>query len=604
MPLIFNGLKTRFLGGLVIVFFGISLFSCEHGTPDPEKAIAQTLTLQVDSFTRNIDQFQHIVKNGTASEQKLQQLFIQTRLSYKKFEWAAEYFTPSITRFVNGPPVPEIETTGGQVFAPEGLQVVEGILFPTYNDRNKNELLRQIKLLQASSDRYKVYFSQVDILDWQIFDAAKLEVFRILTLGITGFDNPLTLNSINESSLSLNSLRTVLGYFSNQENLGNIRAKLTLAISYLQKNKDFNSFNRAAFITGYGNEITRDITNLELHLPTPIIKYNRLLRQDAKTLFDKNAFNTDAYAPGSLYFISDKKIALGKKLFSDPLLSGNQSRSCASCHQPDNAFTDKLVKNRSFNGTSLLKRNTPTLLNAALQPAQFYDLRAITLEDQAAAVIQNKDEMHGSMKVVIRRLWKDKTYRQLFAAAFPKKNRTGIDTLELTNAIASFVRSLTLLNSRFDDYMRGNKAAMNQPELNGFNLFMGKAKCATCHYMPLFNGTLPPRYMRIETEVIGVPGSRSAKIIDPDMGGFNILNIPTNKHAFKTTTVRNAALTAPYMHNGIFGNLNEVVDFYNKGGGAGMGIKIDNQTLSIDQLHLTSRETNELVAFIKTLNSK
>jgi len=179
-----------------------------------------------------------------------------------------------------------------------------------------------------------------------------------------------------------------------------------------------------------------------------------------------------------------------------------------------------------------------------------------------------------------------------------------LNTLEVINALGSFVRSLTKLNSRFDEYMQGNNTAMNQDEINGFNLFMGKAKCATCHYMPLFNGTFPPRYMKIESEVIGVPLSRTAKAIDTGMGRYNILKVPAFKHAFKISTVRNAALTAPYMHNGVYATLEQVLDFYNKGGGEGLGFKVDNQTLPLGKLGLTAKESSDIIAFIKSLNSK
>ena len=212
--------------------------------------------------------------------------------------------------------------------------------------------------------------------------------------------------------------------------------------------------------------------------------------------------------------------------------------------------------------------------------------------------------MHGSMKMAAQKLWQNKSYRQLFAAAFPKKDRMDIDTLEVMNAIGSYVRSLVMLNSRFDDYMRGNKVAMNQQEINGFNLFMGKAKCGTCHYMPLFNGSFPPRFNIIESEVIGVPENAAETAIDTDMGRYDILKTPAFKHAFKITTVRNAARTAPYMHNGVFTTLEQVVDFYNKGGGAGLGYKVDNQTLALNKLNLSKKECDELVSFIKSLDSK
>ena len=133
---------------------------------------------------------------------------------------------------------------------------------------------------------------------------------------------------------------------------------------------------------------------------------------------------------------------------------------------------------------------------------------------------------------------------------------------------------------------------------------MGKAKCATCHYMPLFNGTFPPRYMKIESEVIGIPESVNSNKIDPDMGRYGVVKVESLKHAFKTPTVRNAAVTAPYMHNGVFTNLEEVMDFYRKGGGAGLGVQINNQTLPVDSLNLSPKEQRDIISFIKCLDSK
>ena len=403
---------------------------------------------------------------------------------------------------------------------------------------------------------------------------------------------------------SLEGVKTALSYYEDKAGNENLPQQFDSAINYLKNNTDFNAFNRAEFITQHGNPITTSISNLEDKLKLHIAIYNRLLNQSAKTLFDKNAFNVNAYMPYDSSFATAKKIALGKILFADPALSGTGTRSCQTCHQPEKAFTDGLIKNTVLNSNKPLRRNTPTLINAALQASQFYDLRAASLEDQAHTVVENKDERHGSMKQAANKLWQNAAYRQLFAQAFPKNNRQKIDTLEVMNVLGSYVRSLTYLNSRFDGYMRGNKTAMNDEEVKGFNVFMGKAKCGTCHYMPLFNGSFPPRYIIIESEVIGVPQSAKTARIDGDMGRYDILNTPAFKHAFKITTLRNAARTAPYMHNGVFKTLNEVVDFYNKGGGAGMGIKVDNQTLAADKLNLTPDECNELVAFIKTLDSK
>jgi cytochrome c peroxidase len=590
---------------LLVLIIGYTFFSCrQQPVVAREQAIAQTLVRQVDSFVTLKNQMLAAAKSKNVNEKKLQQLFLQARLAYKKIEWATEYFDPATSRFVNGPPVQEIEMSDGQVFEPAGLQVIEGYLFPQYDRTHRQDLINQLQLLQQGCDMYKVRFNNIPFFNWQVFDAAKQEVFRTLSLGISGFDNPLSLRSMQESAASLASVKIVLAYYEDTVGNGNLPARFNAASRYLLTHTNFNAFNRAQFITDYGNPLSTSIANLESKLNFHPALYNRLLNQSAKTLFDKGAFNINAYAPDLSSFATAKRIALGKALFTETMLSGTGTRSCQSCHQPDKAFTDGLAKNTVIGSNKPLQRNTPTLINAALQPSQFYDLRVYTLEDQANSVVGNPLEMHGSMKLAAKRLWQNKTYRGLFADAFPIKNRTGIDTLEVMNAIGSYVRSLTLLNSRFDEYMRGNKTAMNTEEINGFNLFMGKAKCATCHYMPLFNGSFPPRYMIIESEVIGVPKTANGKTIDDDMGRYSILKTPAFKHAFKISTVRNAARTAPYMHNGVFKTLNEVVDFYNKGGGAGLGMKLDNQTLPFDKLNLSPKECNEIVAFIKTLDSK
>jgi cytochrome c peroxidase len=358
------------------------------------------------------------------------------------------------------------------------------------------------------------------------------------------------------------------------------------------------------FITRYANPVSIGISDLEKKLKIKVIRYNRLLNQDAKTLFDSNAFNVNAYAPDHSGFITDEKIVLGKKLFEDPVLSGTGKRSCRSCHQPALAFTDGMAKNTIIGEKELLDRNTPTLVNAALQPSLFYDLRVNSLEEQSHTVVQSAREMHGSMVLSVNKLGQDSIYRKMFIAAFPHENKNLIDTFEVMNAIGSYIRSLVLLNSRFDEYMRGRQSAMDTAEINGFNLFMGKARCATCHYMPLFNGSFPPVYRKNEVEVIGVPKSRSQNEIDPDMGRYDIVKVESVKHAFKISTVRNAARTAPYMHNGVYATLEQVMDFYNKGGGAGLGIKLRNQTLPADKLNLTEKEIGEVIAFIKSLDSK
>ena len=594
-------MKKAFLILLFLLPFICIIYCCKQQRANPERLIAETLLNQVDSF--NSDCARLLNESGTGNEKELHDQFLKARVAYKKFEWAAEYFEPSASRSVNGPPVQEVERSG-QVFEPSGLQVLENLLFPVYDTSKSKELVQQVKILQAGCNRFKTRFANIDILDWQVFDAAKLEVFRVITLGITGFDDPLTLACIRESAASLESLQSVMQCYKRKENTEKLMRVFANACRYLRTNLDFNSFDRMKFILTYGNPLSISIADLQEELRINIVRYNRLLNQGAKTMFDNNAFNVNAYAPKISDSMTTEKTALGKILFLDPTLSGNGKRSCASCHQPGKAFSDGMAKNKVIDDTVFLDRNTPTLINAALQPSLFYDLRVNTLEDQSVAVVQNNNEMHGSMVVSVKRLWNDPKYHQLFTAAFPRKDKNSIDTFEVMNALGSYVRSLTELNSRFDEYMRGNNNTLSSSEINGFNLFMGKAKCGTCHYMPLFNGVSPPRYVKTEAEVIGVPQSKANKVIDPDPGRYDIIKIESLRHSFKTPSIRNISKTAPYMHNGIYNTLEEVMEFYEKGGGAGLGLKLNNQTLPFDKLTLTASERVDIIAFMKSLDSK
>jgi cytochrome c peroxidase len=154
--------------------------------------------------------------------------------------------------------------------------------------------------------------------------------------------------------------------------------------------------------------------------------------------------------------------------------------------------------------------------------------------------------------------------------------------------------------------MAGNKKALTDEQQKGGNLFMGKGQCATCHFAPLFSGLIPPLYNRTEFEVLGTPFDDDLihPLPDGDSGRLAFFPIDLYKGAFKTPTVRNAAVTAPYMHNGAFRNMEQVIDFYDKGGGNGIGLSVPNQTLSTVPLLLTPEEKKALIAFMTALTDK
>ena len=216
-------------------------------------------------------------------------------------------------------------------------------------------------------------------------------------------------------------------------------------------------------------------------------------------------------------------------------------------------------------------------------------------------VLNNASEMHGSAQKAAESIIAQKGYDTLYAKAYSAAGKDAA-AKNICNAIACYERTLIALNSRFDKQVRG-ELSFNRNEIDGFNLFMGKAKCGTCHFMPLFSGAKPPRYYYAETEVIGVPAANTStkSKLDKDEGRFMVTGLPIHKYAFKTSSLRNIALTAPYMHNGVFKTLEQVLDFYNNGGGKGLKIAPGNQTLPFEKLQLSATEKKSIIAFLKTL---
>ncbi|MFV8346814.1 cytochrome-c peroxidase [Flavobacterium sp. ZB4P13] len=573
----------------------ISLFSCKDNTQKHEE-INDLFQSDIKILVQKVAQLEDLIQNNAPLPQ-IQKQFLEAHQSYKQVETISEYYFPTVSKEINGPALDEFEEDEGKTVPPEGFQVIEEFIFPKYDPESKGVLLKEIGILSANLKRLD-YLSQTNQLtDSYIFDAMRLEVFRIITLGITGFDSPIAQNSIPEALSSLESIEKYYKVYAEDSDDAVLKT-IEEGKEYLKNNNKFNEFDRAAFILKVANPLSKDLYKTQMALNIPFVKETRGLKTTAQTLFDKNAFDAEAFSAFPDYETTPEKIELGKLLFNDPVLSGDNSRSCASCHHSDKAFTDGVEKSISLDGKSLVKRNTPTLTHIAFQRAFFFDSRVNYLEDQAVAVIINENEMHGSLAKSAIALKKQASYVAKFQKAFPKKE---IDEFGIKNALASYIRSLSNYDSKFDGFMRGEEK-FDLDEIAGFNLFAGKAKCATCHFIPLTNGTVPPSFMKSESEVLGVPDKY--KKLDPDLGKFELTKAEIHRNSFKTPTIRNVELTAPYMHNGVFKSLEEVIDFYNDGGGSGLGFKLENQTLPEDKLNLTDLEKKQLIVFMKTLTDK
>jgi cytochrome c peroxidase len=274
------------------------------------------------------------------------------------------------------------------------------------------------------------------------------------------------------------------------------------------------------------------------------------------------------------------RIELGEMLFWDPRLSRKGSMSCASCHNPALGWSDGLPTAVGFD-MQKLGRATPTILNTAFNTIQMWDGRKANLEDQALGPIAAEGEMNLPLPEMVTRLQSIAGYAPAFEKAYPGQ---GISEVTVARAIASFERTVLSTESPFDRWRKGDEKAVSTSAKRGFELFTGKANCAICHmgYNFTDNGF----------HNIGVKDEGAA----PDVGRFAQRKVKSMQGAFKTPTLRDIALTAPYMRNGSYKTLMEVVEHYNRGG----DVK-DNLDINMVPLSLSKEECADIVAFMESL---
>ncbi|MCA9498390.1 MAG: cytochrome-c peroxidase [Nitrospira sp.] len=277
------------------------------------------------------------------------------------------------------------------------------------------------------------------------------------------------------------------------------------------------------------------------------------------------------------------KISLGKQLYFDGRLSQNNAISCAFCHNPVAGFADP---NQTSVGVGGKRggRQAPTVYNTAFNPFQFWDGRAGSLEEQAIGPIHNPIEMAETHENVVVKLSKIKGYQEQFQSALG----TGVNIQGIAEAIAAFERTIISTNSAFDKFVLGDPDAMGEDAQRGMAVFKGKGRCILCH-----NGS---NFTDNQFHNLGVP---QVGPMEEDLGRYYVTLRESDKGAFKTPTLRSIIESAPYMHDGVFKTLEEVVDFFDKGGNA-------NPQLSplMKPLGLAPQEKTDLIAFLKALTGE
>jgi cytochrome c peroxidase len=301
--------------------------------------------------------------------------------------------------------------------------------------------------------------------------------------------------------------------------------------------------------------------------------------------------------------ITPEKVELGKKLFFDRRLSGDGTMSCATCHNPETGYTDGLPISLSY-PTTRHWRNTPSIINVAYGKTFFWDGRAGTLEEQALFPIMSAFEMNQNLDFMEEELKEVPEYAESFRKVFGGE----ITRRKVVMALSAFERTIISRNSPLDRYLRGERNALTPEEQEGLRLFQGKAGCIKCHNGPnltdekFHNLGVPenpavtddPRVAATRRFVAKVSGFHDYKTLTEDPGRYLVTGDRGDWKAFKTPTLREVGITAPYMHNGVFETLDEVIDFLNRGGGNSPG-----KSPLIKPLNLTAAEKRALKAFLK-----
>ncbi len=319
------------------------------------------------------------------------------------------------------------------------------------------------------------------------------------------------------------------------------------------------------------------------------------------SLVDKNSFVDIGSLPKVSYPetnpYSKEKAKLGKTLFFDPRLSVSGQIACASCHNPELAWTDNSTRsfghNRQTGG-----RNSMTILNSAFAHTLFWDGRASSLEDQARFPIGDPLEMNEQLNIAVDKIAEIEGYKPLFESAF---GNDSISLQRIQKAIATFERTVNSYKTRFDKFIEGDSTKLTNQEVLGLHLFRTKARCINCHNTPYFSDN------QFHNDGQTLFGTK-----DEDFGRYNITKNVDDIGKFRTPTIREVGRTGPWMHHGHFPSLLDVVEFYNLGNpspiqkkylGVGRDSLIPKTSPILKRLNLDKNEQEALIAFMETLSS-
>ena len=579
--------------------------------------------LQLSSFIANQQSLIKFIKeknvNTSADVESIKLKILDCRRHLKSMDFWMRYLEPVSYKKINGPLPVEWETEVFEKFEKpykrEGAGLTLAMLYLDEKDINKDSL---VNLLNASVVASTVFQQDSITSELQTYHhfylCNRLYLLNLAAIYTTGFECPDTSAIVPELTQMIGSVENIYASFNQNftatpltENYLELYKKLIAFVNSQPLN--YTKFDHYTFLKDYVNPlfaINQQLINLyNVHSKSSM---DYTLNKKNFSIFSKSLY-AGQNEKGIFLRVNDEKVLqeiekLGKLLFYDPILSSNNERSCASCHKPGEYFTDTAVSTAfQFNHSGLLPRNTPSLINAGYNHLLMLDGKHLSLQNQASDVITNSAEMNSDEQLVLQKILSCAEYKkslEKLLAYTPLENE--ITFSHITSALTLYYSKFSKYYAPFDDAMN-RTAELGTSAKNGFNLFMSKAQCGTCHFVPHFNGVKPP-YICSEFEVLGVPKDTTYKQLSDDVGRYKINAATETMQAFRTGSLRNSSFTKPYMHNGVFTSIQQVIDFYDAGGGAGKGLTVPNQTLSSDSLKLTVTEKADLIAFINSLNEK
>lgn len=614
-------MKKKVILSLVLLLSVLSLFSFKDDAPDSAYTDLYYETLQ--SFKSKQNELAAVILKADPNKEQdwltIQKYIQAARNEMKVMDFWFRYLDPLAYKKINSPLPVEWETEVFEKFEKpykrEGAGLTLAALYMEEDGFVKDTLLSLISQSIEASEAYNAdsitrYLSSYH----HFFLCNRLFLLNTAAIYTTGFECPNTAEVIPELRIMMAGVNRIYQVYNKSFPATPLSNEYTAlyeqAVKFVAAQPaDYSSFDHFSFIKDYINPLyilNQKMINQYKVATRSMVDY--ALNKKAASIFDKGLY-TGQNSKGVFHRVRDEQALaeldkLGKMLFYDPILSGNNLRSCASCHKPTEYFTDTVNEAAfQFNHSGFLPRNTPSLINAEYNHLVMQDGKHFTLQHQIKGVITNPLEMGASEEEILKKLLSCKEYKEGFERLLKYTPADPQISFEhITSAITFYYSKFSKYYAPFDQAMHG-KRTLTADEKEGFNIFMSKAQCATCHFVPQFNGVKPP-YIGSEFEVLGVPADKQYKKLSDDAGRYTINPAEETMHAFRTGTVRNSAHTMPYMHNGVFNTMEEVIDFYDGGGGAGRGLNVPNQTLPSDSLRLTKDDKRKLIAFINSLNEE